>query len=371
MRGERSDRIWQEPGRLLMGAGGLVAVPLLASLAWKWIRSDPHSGQITSRHWDGERFRNQVPLKRQGLRDFLRWQFGREQGEWDEWTDMNPGPPPVRQVALGEMRVTLVGHSTALIQMDGLNILTDPIWSDRASPVSWAGPKRVCPPGIRFEDLPPIDAVLISHNHYDHLDLPTLRRLEEEHAPRFYVGLGNEALLRQQGIREVVEMDWWDMLPLGDQLTVTATPAQHFSARGLFDRQETLWMGFVLRGPSGTAYFAGDTGWGPHFEQVRERFGRVRLALLPIGAYKPRWFMGPVHISPEEAVDAHEILDAGTSVAIHHGTFDLADDGQREPVRDLHASLTRKQVPTSRFWTPAFGEGRSVPPLEGRASGLS
>jgi L-ascorbate metabolism protein UlaG (beta-lactamase superfamily) len=351
---------------ILIAAAGLVGVPALVGLAWGYRLSEPEPESVKSEHWDGEQFRNQKPVPSQGLTDILQWQFTREPGEWTEVTDAEPGPPPVPQVARGEMRVTLIGHATTLIQMDGVNILTDPIWSERASPVSWAGPERFRPPGVRFEDLPEIDAVVISHNHYDHLDLPTLKRLEREHAPRFYVGLGNAALLRRNGLTDVVELDWWDAVPLNEEIEITATPAQHFSGRGLFDRNHTLWAGYVLSGTSGTAYFAGDTGWGPHFRQVRERFGPPRLALLPIGAYKPRWFMAPIHLSPSEAVEAHEVLAPSVSVATHYGTFNMADDGQGEAVRALHSALQEKQVPESRFWTLEFGEGRNVPPLTDR-----
>jgi len=203
--------------------------------------------------------------------------------------------------------------------------------------------------------------VVLGHDHYDHMDIPTLRRLEQEHSPRFYVGLGNAALLRRNGLRDVIELDWWDTSQLSEEVVVTATPAQHYSSRGLFDRQRTLWAGYVVSGPSGSAYFAGDTGWGPHFEQVRERFGPVRLAILPIGAYKPEWFMAPIHISPAEAVDAHLVLEAGVSVPMHYGTFNLADDGQYEAVEDLRSALMERGVPESRFWTLEFGEGRDVP----------
>ena len=363
MRGEKRTNGWKWVRRLLLGAVGLVALLVLAGVTWGGCLSIPRPTGVESEHWDGEQFQNQVPLPPHGFRQILRWQLNRDPGEWAAWTDAEPGAPPAGQVARGGMRVTLIGPATTLLQMDGVNILTDPIWSERASPVSWAGPRRVRPPGVRFEDLPEIHAVVISHNHYDHLDVPTLKRLEAEHAPRFYVGLGNGPWLRAHGLSDVVELDWWDTSPVSEEVVVTATPAQHFSGRGLFDRQHTLWTGYVLSGPSGVAYFAGDTGWGPHFQQVRERFGAVRLALLPIGAYKPDWFMSPVHISPAEAVEAHEVLEAGVSVAMHYGTFNLADDGQDEPVRALQSALLEKEVPASRFWTLAFGAGRSVPPL--------
>jgi L-ascorbate metabolism protein UlaG (beta-lactamase superfamily) len=256
----------------------------------------------------------------------------------------------------GRLRVTFVNHATTLVQMDGVNILTDPIWSERCSPVSWAGPKRHRAPGIRFEDLPPIDAVIVSHNHYDHLDIPTLRRL---HASRIVTSLGNAALMAKHGVAGARDLDWWQSFDLNDRVRITSVPAQHFCARALSDRNNTLWGGFVISGPSGNVYFAGDTGWGKHFGEIAERFGSVRLALLPIGAYLPRWFMKPAHISPAEAVDAHLALRAGTSMAMHFGTFQLGDDGEFQPVEDLQRALAERGSP--RFWVLGQGEGRDVP----------
>jgi L-ascorbate metabolism protein UlaG (beta-lactamase superfamily) len=228
-----------------------------------------------------------------------------------------------------------VNHSTVLIQYAGTNILTDPIWSDRASPFSSLGPRRFAPPGIRFENLPQIHVVLLSHNHYDHLDLPTLRRLAAGHSPRFVVPLGLEKLLSRHGIRTEREMDWWDTAG-----PITCVPAHHFSARSISDRNRTLWCGYWITTPAGPVYFAADTAFGPQFEEIRNRLGRPRLALLPIGAYKPEWFMGPVHMTPAEAVKAHSVLAPERSMAIHWGTFQLADDGKDEPVNDLRQALS-------------------------------
>jgi L-ascorbate metabolism protein UlaG (beta-lactamase superfamily) len=311
-----------------------------------------------SDHFDGEQFFN-AGVEQKGIADLLRWQRTRERGVWRDYADEPPGPPPPRRVGPGQLRVTFVNHATTLIQADGLNVLTDPIWSERPSPLSWIGPRRVRPPGIRFEDLPPIDAVLISHDHYDHLDVPTLQRLSRRFPrARFYAGLGNAAFLAGKHIRNVRELDWWQELRLG-QVTLAAVPAQHFSNRGLCDRNCALFAGYVLKGPAGVIFFAGDTGFGPHFAEIRRRYGPARLALLPIGAYKPEWFMGPIHMSPLQAVQAHEALGARTSVAIHFGTFDLADDGQDEAPAELRRALA--QDPAARFWVLGFGEGRDVP----------
>lgn len=319
-------------------------------------------GGPVSTHFNGDEFVNRDTRREHGrFGAFLKWRLNRNPGPWRQYTDAQPGPRPETRVTGGRVRVTFVGHATALVQMDGLNILTDPIWSERCSPVSWAGPRRARPPGIRFEDLPPIDYVVISHNHYDHLDIPTLKRLARVHAPRFIVGLGNKALLERHRIGGAVEMDWWQGYALKNEVGVYSVPAQHFSMRGLCDRNATLWSGYVIKGSGGTVYFAGDTGWGSHFREIGQRFGPIRLALLPIGAFRPRWFMSAVHISPQEAVKAHHELRAETSLAIHFGTFPLGDDGQDEPVEELTKALAKGGENPPRFWVLDFGEGRDVP----------
>lgn len=346
-----------------LGLGGLAGALVLAVVIGGYLFSGPRYQGPPSDHFDGKRFRNRREVPHAGFGAFLRWQLGREVGPWAH-RNQAPGPPPPARVGQGEMRVTFINHATTLIQMDGLNILSDPIWSERASPVSWAGPRRHHPPGLRFEDLPPIDAVIVSHSHYDHLDMPTLKRLGAAHRARFFVGLGNAPLMREAGIERVTELDWWQWDRLSPEVEIVGVPAQHFANRGLFDRDATLWLGFGLKGPAGIAYFAGDTGAGPHFAEIRARLGRPRLAVLPIGAYLPRWFMSGVHVAPEDAVVAHETLQAGTSVGIHFGTFALADDGQDQPARDLEAALSRRsEGARPRFWVLGFGEGRAVPPL--------
>lgn len=283
----------------------------------------------------------------------------RRRGVWRDFTDSPPGPAPPRRVA--DLRVTFVNHATLLIQTSGVNVLTDPVWSRRVSPVSWAGPRRRRPPGVAFEDLPQIDLVLLSHDHYDHLDLPTLARLERRDRPSYFCGLAVDEILRKNGLSEVLPLDWWESVAARRGLSVTSVPVQHFSGRTPFDRNRTLWTGFVLSGSAGNVFFAGDTGYGPHFAEISKRIPEIRLALLPIGAYKPAWFMGPVHCSPEEALAAHRDLAATTSVGMHYGTFELADDGQDEPREEIERLLAQSTEPRPRFWLLENGEGRDVP----------
>lgn len=269
------------------------------------------------------------------------------------------GEKPPERVHGTKLRTTMVNHMTLLIQTQGVNIITDPIWSQRCSPVQWAGPGRFAPPGIRFSDLPPIDIVLLSHDHYDHMDETTLKRLNKAFNPTIVTGLGNRRLLEKWGMKKVIELDWWEGHSGFADLDVFATPAQHFSGRGVHDRNSTLWLSFWLQTPGGGIYFAGDTGMGEHFEQIHSRFGAPRLSLLPIGAYKPTWFMAPVHMSPKEAWDAHKILNSFVSVGTHYGTFALAMDAQDEPEREIQKMLL--QDPGCRFWLLANGEGREIP----------
>lgn len=313
-----------------------------------------------SNHFNGKRFHNPVP-RTHGFLDLLRWMAARKQGYWPEGTSNTYAPAPPPHVA--DLRITFIGHTTLLIQMNGLNILTDPVWSMRASPFTWAGPRRRAMPGLRFEDLPTIHAVLLSHDHYDHFDSPTLVRLAKEHAPVFIAGLGNDHRLSELGIEHSVALDWWNSHVLHDGFRVTAVPARHFSGRTPFDRDTTLWCGYVLQGPAGCVFFAGDTGFGDHFTQVAKRFSPIRAALLPIGAFRPMWFMGEVHCSPQEAVEAHRVLSPRVSIATHFGTFPLADDGQTEPVEELREAANKAGLGDLDFWTLGLGEGRDVPPM--------
>lgn len=310
-------------------------------------------------HYQNGRFHNQSAEPR-GLGDMITWVRNRQPGPWRKWTPSEYGPKPPERVGAGALRVTFIGHSTALIQINGKNFLTDPIWSDRASPLSWIGPKRHRAPGLRFEDLPRIDAILVSHDHYDHFDTRSLQRLQAQHRPEIFCSLGVAKRLRKLGYRAPHELDWWSAADFAPGLRIHCTPAQHFSGRWLWDRNSTLWCSWLIEAPESNVYFGADTGFGPHFAEIARRFPSPRLALLPVGAYRPEWFMSPVHMSPDEALKAHEILQAQTSAAIHYGTFRLADDGETEAV-DRVRILVEQNSALRNFMILKEGIGCDVP----------
>lgn len=307
----------------------------------------------------GRFFNPGVPQHR--FSEFLRWITRREQGSWNGFSASEPGPPPPARVHGTELRVTFVNHSTFLLQTEGLNLLTDPVWSERVSPVTFAGPRRRRAPGLRLEDLPRVDAILMSHNHYDHFDKATLVRLLGRDRPVVFCPLGLAEPLRKLGFGEIRELDWWQKVAWS-RLTVHCVPAQHFSARGLFDRNRTLWCGWMLDADAGSVYFAGDTGLSSLFEEIAASFPRIRLSLLPIGAYKPQWFMGSIHMAPSQALYVHRLLGSAHSIATHFGTFPLADDGEAEPVKGLERALLQSP-PVQPFWVLKEGEGRDIPEM--------
>jgi len=273
---------------------------------------------------------------------------------WPARVDESPRRPAELDSAAVAV-VTFIGHATFLIQTAAGNILTDPMYSRRAGPFNVIGPRRVRQPAVPFDDLPAISMVLLSHNHYDHCDLRTLRKLAQRFDPVVITPLGNGALVRSSGIRRVEELDWWQESKTS-VLPITLTPAQHFSARSPLDRNRALWGGFVLMAGGAQIFFAGDTAYAPFFGDVRQRLGPIDLALLPIGAYEPRWFMQSVHMNPAEAVQAHIDLEASESIGMHFGTFQLTTEGVDEPLDALDAACRARNVPLSRFRTLRFGE---------------
>lgn len=319
------------------------------------ISAPRYKGQECS-YFDGKKFINPDKLKGRGFVDILKWSLTGDRGEWKKYymTDVNFPAASTFRKNNKSLSITFVNHATFLIQIDGLNILTDPIWSRRASPYSWVGPKRMRPPGIRFEDLPPIDVVLISHNHYDHLDRRTVSRLKEWHNPLFVTPLGVDRFLNRHGISQTVDLDWQDAYTINEHTVVHSVPAQHFSGRGVFDRDKTLWCGYVLETESSTIYFAGDTAYGSFFTDIGHRFD-IDISLIPIGAYKPRWFMQPIHTDPDEAVQIHRDVQSKKSIGMHFGTFPLADEGMEEPKRDLTEARKKYGLDETDFFTLTEG----------------
>ncbi|RST30685.1 MBL fold metallo-hydrolase [Sphingomonas ginkgonis] len=303
-----------------------------------------------SDHFDGVRFFNpdQSSTDR-GLLTVLRWKLAGGGARWPRSVPITPVRPEPRIAGLA---VTMVGHASLLIQAAGVNILTDPVWSERASPFSRVGPKRVTAPGIAFDDLPPIDVVLLSHSHYDHLDVATLRRLDERDGPLMAMPLGNDVIVREAVPRaRCLAGDWWDVLPLGAGLTSTLTPANHWSNRWPSDTRMMLWSGHYLATPAGRIWFAGDTGYGDGaiFTAVRDRLGEPDVALIPIGAYEPRWFMAPQHVNPDEAVRIFRDVGAARALGIHWGTFQLTDEAREAPVEALATALASAGIAAERF----------------------
>jgi len=273
---------------------------------------------------------------------------------WPGHVDVTPQIPPEPRDDQ-DVVVTFIGHATFLIRTTQSAVLTDPMFSPRASPVSFAGPKRVHEPGVRLDDLPRIDVVLLSHNHYDHCDLPTLRILAERFQPLVIAPSRNKELLEKAELTRIEQLGWWQS-SRKSPFPVTATPAQHFSARTPLDRNQALWGSFVFELARKRLYFAGDTGYSEHFRMIRARAGRMDLALLPIGAYEPRWFMKDIHMNPAEAVQAHLDLESKHSIAMHFGTFQLTPEAIDAPPNELRRALAERSVDASAFEIPTPGQ---------------
>jgi L-ascorbate metabolism protein UlaG (beta-lactamase superfamily) len=305
-------------------------------------------------HFNGERFFNPHAPQGKSLQDVRRWRNERLKQRWPRLVEDPPFPPPSR-VAPDRIAATFIGHSTFLVQVGGICVLTDPIWSQRCSPVAFAGPHRARRPGQSLDALPKVDLLLVTHNHYDHMDLPTLRRVRRRWAPPTATGLDNARHLAKAGIRGAVELDWWQSADLAGA-RVTYVPAQHFSSRTLRDRNRSLWGGFVVEAGGPVVYFAGDSGYCPHFAEIAQHFPRIDLALLPIGAYEPRWFMRQQHVNPAEAVRAHLDLRSRRSLGMHFGTFQLTDEAIDAPVQALRVARAEAGVADHEFDVLGFGE---------------
>ncbi|MEA3066556.1 MAG: hypothetical protein QOJ27_3017 [Sphingomonadales bacterium] len=318
-----------------------------------------------SDHYDGARFFNPEPGPQAGAhggpaRYLNRWLGGGgDRARWPEHVTVGQTVPP-RRVAGREMRVTWIGHSSVLVQTAGLNILTDPIWSERASPFSFLGPKRVRAPGVRFEDLPKIDLVLVSHNHYDHMDLPTLKRLWDRDRPIVVTSLGNDRILHEAGI-ESTALDWGGSARAGET-SVRVERVHHWSSRWGTDRNRALWSGFTVTLPGGNLFFAGDTGFGDGgWAAEAAEHGPIRLAILPVGAYEPRDVMQANHMNPEEAVRVFETLKPAMALGVHWGTFQLTFESIDDPSRRLAAATRARGIADGRFVTTEVGRTFAVP----------
>lgn len=311
-----------------------------------------------SDHFDGEHFFNpKNKVTKKSFKNVLK--MLREKSRRNKWPDFVENKAELKlandDLSLDEVYITYVNHASHLIQLKNLNILLDPIYSKRAGPFSLLGPKRVREPGIPLKQLPLIHVVLISHNHYDHMDLATIKKLEKMFEPLFIVPLGNKKYLRNK-VGHILEMDWWDCHQLNQQQSITLVPAQHWSMRKIGDANTALWGGFWIQSVAIKIYFSGDTGYGPHFKLIHQKLGDPNISILPIGAYEPRWFMKEQHMNPEEAVLASLDLKTHFSIATHHLTFRLSAEGIDEPVEDLKKSLISHGIKEGRFLTPENGE---------------
>ena len=313
-----------------------------------------------SDHCDGQRFFNPRGHVNHGWSDVLKWRRTSKPTPWPRWVEVTPQPPPPAPRGDG-LTATWINHATFLLQTAHGAVLTDPVFSRRVGPLGWAGPPRTHTPGVRFEALPHIAVVLLSHDHYDHCDLATLRRLARAHDPLLITPLGNGRLARRAGLKRVVELDWWQTHEVTPGCTVTATPARHWSNRLSGPRNGRLWGGFFLRAGGRTAHFAGDTGYDEMmFREIREKLGAPQLALLPIGAYEPRWFMSAYHCHPAEAVQIHRELGAQLSVAMHWGCWQLTDEGRGEPPQALAAARAAAGLAKDAFRVLMPGESVEI-----------
>lgn len=311
------------------------------------ISSPRYSGPVTD-HFNGKYFRNLGGVKVNGFDNVFKLIRTRKPTKWIIPEDIVKEYPILDQCIDNDFRVTYINHATILIQCHGINLITDPVYAKAAGVFGWVGPWRKLQPGISFDNLPKIDFVFISHNHYDHLDIGTIKKVIKKDNPKFITPLGNDLLLSKYGA-ECVNFDWWEEVQITDEISMVCTPGQHYSSRGLADRNGSLWGGFVLKTPLGSMFWAGDGGYAPFFKEIGERFGPFRFSCIPIGAYKPNWFMKPIHITPTEAVQVHLDVKSQESLAYHWATFNLSDEGWDEPKHDLEKVLKDKNLDQNSF----------------------
>lgn len=310
----------------------------------------------TSDHCDGFRFFNVHDRTIRGFRDVWKWRRQANPVAWPAAVTDPPQPPPLDRVGDDEIAVTFVGHATFLVRIGRVGVLTDPVFTPHAGPLGRFGPRRVRPPAFTIDQLADVRLVLVSHSHYDHLQPRSLRALERRFAPQFVTGLGLGPFLGSRGLKRVIELDWWQRTEGPGGTRITYVPAQHFSRRTLRDTNRSLWGGFVIEHGGRSVYYAADSAYCPHFAEIGRRFPSLDVALMPIGAYEPRWFMNIVHIDPEEAVRALHDVGAKHAVAMHFGTFQLTDEGIDEPVETLRRELAKPENAGLDFRVPAHGQ---------------
>jgi L-ascorbate metabolism protein UlaG (beta-lactamase superfamily) len=310
-----------------------------------------------SDHFDGTHFHNIAPVVPKSLLGVIKWQLQGSRKKWPDWVENQAKAEPRAAASEEEVVATFINHATYLLQFQKTNILIDPVFSQRTSPLQWLGPKRVRAPGLLLKDLPRIDLILITHNHYDHMDIPALKELHQKFQAPIVTPLGNASILRNEKIHDVEEFDWWESYQ-NDELKVTLTPAQHWSARGVSDRFKALWCGFYIETAKRKIFWAGDTGYGPHFIEIQKKLGTPDLSFLPIGAYEPRWFMKDMHMNPEDAVRAHLDLKTPLSIGMHFGTFQLTDEALEDPEKALEEA--KKKYRVRNFITLKEGETRAL-----------
>lgn len=311
------------------------------------------------KHADGQRFYNPTLKNSTDQKSFwqgLRMWYSTPKAKWPKHVPNIAVPQIQNNVAEKHLAVTFVNHVTFLLQLPGLNILTDPVWCKRASPFSYLGPMRVRDPGVSLDQLPQIDLVLISHNHYDHLDTKTIRYLKNKFNPQFCIAMGDNRITRKLGINNCQEMDWWQSLTINAQTQITFTPMQHWSGRGLFDQYKSLWGSYVIEHNGSKIFFGGDGGYCTHFHDIHTKFGDFDLSFIGIGAYEPRWFMKNMHTNPEEAVLIHKDLHSKQSIGMHFGTFQLSAEGIDQPIIDLQRAKDKHSIVETSFITLNEGE---------------